>query len=144
MGLYFPYMEERAANIVLGVTGPGDKFTIKWMGIKFRLQIKLISTEKLIKISREVCKIRDIYDDDETFFKALMKNGTDAKFICNAIAISTGTPFVKIISKAISKLPLKDVNTLFKIVQSRSDADVFFYIIASAKKLNLMKKAKEE
>jgi hypothetical protein len=137
-------MEEQAANIVLGVTGPGDSFTIKWCGIKFHLQIKLISTERLIMISKEICKIHDLYDSDETFFKALMKNAADTRYICRAIAISTGTPFIRIVSHAISKLPLKHVQTLFKIVQSKSDAEVFFYTMASAKKLNLMKRKEAE
>jgi hypothetical protein len=137
-------MEEKAANIILGITGPGDRFTIRWIGIKFRLQIKLISTERLIKISRELCHINDTYEDDESFFNALMKNASDARYVCRAIAISTGTPFTRMVSHAIMKLPLKDLHTLFNIVQARSDARFFFLTMASAKKLNLMKKAKEE
>ena len=133
-------MEERALDIVLGITGPGDRFTIKWCGIKFRLQIKLISTERLIRISKEICKIRDIEDEGETMFQALMEHAPDARHICRAIAIATETPFVKIVTRAILKLPLKDIRTLFKIVRTRADSEVFFYTLASAKKLSLMKK----
>jgi hypothetical protein len=137
-------METQAANLILGVTGPGDRFTIKWCGIRFRLQIKMISTERLIKISREICKIDNTYSEDESFFNALMNHASDVHYICRAIAVSTGTPFVTLVTRALRKLPLKDVQTLFKIVQARSDAEIFFYTIASAKKLNLMKKTKEE
>jgi hypothetical protein len=137
-------MEKQAANILLGDTGPGDHFTIWWHGIRFRLQIKLISTKKLIKISRELCQINEAYHEDESFFKALMANASDARYVCKSIAIATGTPFVRIVTEAIQELPLKDVQTLFKIVQKQSDAEVFFYTMASAKKLNLMKKTAEK
>ena len=137
-------MEERAANIVLGIDGPGYGFTIKWCGIKFRLKVKLISTERLIRISKEICKIRDFEDEDETMFQALMEHASDARNISRAIAISTGTPFVRIVSRAILKLPLKDIKTLFSIVRKQTDAEVFFSIINSAKRLNLMKKKKDE
>lgn len=137
-------MQQQAANIIIGITGPGDGFTLKWGWFRFRLRIKLISAERLVKISREICQINDTYEESGSFFYALMEHASDTRFICRAIAISTGTPFVGIVSRAISKLPLKDVQTLFKIVQSKSDAEVFFYTMASAKKLNLMKKVKAE
>jgi hypothetical protein len=137
-------METQAADLLLGVNNPGDRFTIKWCGIKFRLQIKMISTERLIKISREICKIDNTYDEDDSFFTALMNHAPDAHYVCRAIAISTGTPFVRLVTRAIRKLPIKDVQTLFKIVQNRSDAEVFFYTMASARKMNILKKVREE
>ena len=132
-------MEERAANILLGISGPGTGFTIRWCGIRFRLKIKLISTERLIKISREISKIGDINEDDGTMFQALMKHAADSKHICRAIAIATGTKFEKIVAHAILKLPLRDVQTLFHLVVSQSDPERFFFTIISARKTSLMK-----
>ncbi len=109
------------------------------------MKIKLISTGRLIRISREISKIRDVDDKEEiTMFQALMEHVSDAKHICRAIAIATGTPFVGIVTRAILKLSLADQNKLFDIVISQSDARVFFYTITSAKKLNLMKKKQEQ
>jgi len=135
-------MNERAANIILGIDGPGYGFTIKWCGIRFRLKVKLISTERLIRISEKICKIRDIEDEGMTYFQALMEHASDTKHICKAIAISTGTPFVRIVTRAISKLPLRDQQTLWKLVVEQSDPEVFFWIISSAKRLSLLKNKK--
>jgi hypothetical protein len=136
-------MDQRAADIILGVSDPGDRFTIKWCGISFRLQIKLLTTEQLIKVSKEICKIHDIDDQDETMFQSLMQHVDDERHICKAIAISTGTPFVKIVSRAILKLPLRDIQTLFNIVKKQSDPNAFFFTISSAKKLSLLKSKKD-
>lgn len=133
-------MEKQAADIILGITPPGDRFTIRYLGIPFRLQIKLLTTEQLIRVSKEICKIGDIEESDETMFQALMKHVADAEHICDAIAIATGTRFVRVVSRAIKRLPLKDIQVLFNIVRKQSDPSAFFFIMTSAKSLNLMKK----
>jgi hypothetical protein len=137
-------MEQRAANIALGVSGPGYGFTIKWCGISFRLRIKLISTERLIRISQEIAKISDIENEGGTPFHALMNHVDDSRHIARSIAIATGTRFVRMVTRAIMKLPLKDQNILFDLVREQSDPSVFFYTIISAKRVSLMKKKQEE
>ena len=136
-------MEKEVSNIILGIAGSIDRFVLKFGIFKFHLKIKPISTRQLIKISGEICKIRDFEDENISYFQALMEHVKDAKFISRAIAIATGTPFVRIVTYAISKLPNKDQNTLFKIVIKNSDAEVFFYTMILAKKMNILKKKTE-
>jgi hypothetical protein len=136
-------MERQVSNILLGQPGLADCFRLKWGWFTFRLKIKPISTRQLIKISGEICQIRDFEDENMSYFQALMEHARDAKFINRAIAISTGTPFVRIVAHVISKLPNKDQNILFKIVIKNSDAEVFFYTMALAKKMNILKKKPE-
>ena len=139
-------MNERvsAANVLLGIAGHADRFTLRWGWFVFRLKIKPLTVRQLIKISREISNINDTYKDKDSFFQALVEHATDSRYICRSIAISTGTPFVRIVSHAISKLTLKDVKTLFNIVIKQSDAEIFFYTMASAKKLNVMKEKQEQ
>lgn len=136
-------MQSQTANIILGLSGPGDGFTLKWGWFRFHLKIKPISTKDNIRIGAELCQIREFEDENISYFQALMEHAKDAEFINRAIAIATGTPFVRIVSHAISKLPNKDQNTLFKIVIKNSDAEVFFYTMALAKKMNILKKKPE-
>jgi hypothetical protein len=136
-------MERQVSNILLGRASTTDCFRLKWGWFTFRLSIKPISTRRLIQISGEICQIREFEDESISYFQALMDHATDAKFINRAIAIATGTKFVRIVARAISKLPNKDQNTLFKIVIKNSDAEVFFYTMALAKKMNVLKKKPE-
>jgi len=136
-------MERTVSNILLGRSGPADSFRLKWGWFTFRLSIKPISTRQLIKISGEICQIRDFEDENVSYFQALMDHAKDAEFISRAIAIATGTPFVRIVTRAISKLPNKDQNTLFKILIKNSDAEVFFWNMALARKMNILKKKPE-
>ena len=136
-------MEKRTADIILGRSGSADSFRLKWGWFTFRLRIKPISTRQLIRISGEICQIRDFEDENMTYFQALMTHAKDAEFISRAIAIATGTRFVNIVARAVSKLPNKDQHTLFKVVIKNSDAEIFFYTIALARKINLLKKKKE-
>ena len=133
-------MEKRVANILLGLNDTADRFTLKWGWFTFRLKIKPISTRQLIKISKEICQIRDFEDEDMTYFQALMEHAKDAKYISRAIAIATGTKLVRIVARAISKLPNEDQNKLFQIVIKNSDAEIFFYTMTLAKKMNILKK----
>jgi hypothetical protein len=137
-------MEKRVSNIILGIAGSEDRFALKWGWFTFHLKIKPISTRQLIKISGEICQIRDFEDENITYFQALMEHAKDAEFISRAIAIATGTRFVRIVTRAISKLPNKDQNTLFKILIKNSDAEVFFWNMALAKKMNILKKKPEQ
>jgi hypothetical protein len=136
-------MERQVSNILLGRSDPADSFRLKWGWFTFRLSIKPISTRQLIKISGEICQIRDFENEELSYFQALMEHAKDAEFISRAIAIATGTRFVRIVTRAISKLPNKDQNTLFKILIKNSEAEVFFYTMALARQMNVLKKKKE-
>lgn len=133
-------MERQVSDILLGRSGAADCFRLKFGWFTFRLKIKPISTKQLIKISGEICQIREFEDENVSYFQALMEHAKDAQFISRAIAIATGTPFVRIIAHAVSNLPNADQNTLFKILIKNSDAEVFFYTMALAKKMNILKK----
>lgn len=136
-------MERQVANIILGQSDPADCFRLKWGWFTFKLKIKPISTRQLIRISGEISQIRDFEDENMTYFQALMQHAKDAEFINRAIAIATGTRFVRIVTHAISKLPNKDQHTLFKILIKNSDAEVFFWNMALARKINILKKKQE-
>lgn len=132
-------MEKEISNIILGIAGPQDRFTLKYGWFRFRLSIKPITARQLIAISGEVSKLKAI-DETKEMFPALMTGITDIKYIAKAVAIATGTRYKRIITRAIMKLPLKDVCTLFSIVQKQADPSFFFHTIILAKgRMNLLK-----
>jgi len=136
-------MEKDISNVLLGIAGHSDRFLLRFGWFRFRMKISPISTNRNIKISGELCQISEFEEDGLTYFQALMKYAKDARYINRAIAIATGTRFVKIVAHMISKLPNKDQNTLFKIVIKNADPEVFFYTMVLARKMNLLKKKKE-
>lgn len=125
-------MEREISNVILGESGPEDRFVLKFGLFKFRLSIKPITARQLIAISGEIGQIKAV-DLDKEMFTEMMERAEDLRHICNAIAIATGTKFRQIVAMGILKLPLKDILTLFKIVKKQSDAEVFFYTLISAK-----------
>jgi hypothetical protein len=132
-------MDSRAATILLGEHGEGTPFVIRYAGIKWKLCIRELSTERLIRISRELEKIGDIkLDDSGTAFHALMQYVEKARHIARAIAIATGTRWVRTVTRAIMGLSSAEQQTLFKIVKSYSDPDAFFFTMASAKRTSMM------
>jgi hypothetical protein len=133
-------MEDEVKNVILGLAGEKDQFTIKYLGINWKLAIKPLSAKQLIQIGGEICKLTDIEDETETMFQALMKHANGLRFICRSIAIATGSRFQKIVTNAIMDLQLEDIQTLFSLVIKQSSAEHFFFIVASARSLNLMKK----
>lgn len=136
-------MQEQSANIVLGITGPGDRFILRYGIFKFRLKIKPLSAKQLIEISKEVSKISKL-DETKEVFPGLMDNISDARHLSRIIAISTGTRWRRIVTRAILKLPLNDIKTLFKIVHKQSDPEPFFFTIILAKgRLNLLKQPEQ-
>jgi hypothetical protein len=135
-------IQQRSSNVLLGISSPSDHFKIKYGILTFKLKIKPITCEQMIKISGEISCIKEINKDQE-MFPAMIENISDMKHVSKAIAIATGTKFIKIVSRAVLKLPLKDVLILFNIVRKQSDPEVFFYIIAKTGKLNLLKKQPE-
>lgn len=137
-------MEEQAANIILDRADPADCFRLKWGWFTFGFKIKPISTKDNIRISAELCKIREFEDENMSYFQALTEHAKDARYINRAIAIATGTHFVRIVAHIVSNLSNKKQNTLFKIVIKNSDAEVFFYTMALAKRMNILKKKVKE
>ncbi len=136
-------MQESAANIILGLAGPGDRFTLKYGIFRFRLKIKPLSAKQLIAISKEVSQIGKL-DETKEMFPGLMENINDARHLSRAIAIATGTRWKRIVARAVLKLPLNDIKTLFKIVHKQSDPEPFFFTIILAKgRLNLLKQPEQ-
>uniref|UniRef100_A0A6M3JVJ6 Uncharacterized protein n=1 Tax=viral metagenome TaxID=1070528 RepID=A0A6M3JVJ6_9ZZZZ len=133
-------MEKKVSNILLGIAGSEDRFTLKFGWFSFRLRIKPITARQLIAISGEVAQIKDI-DKEQEIFPALMGGITDIRYVARVITIATGTRYKGIVTRAILKLPLKDIQTLFAIVQKQSDPSPFFFTILLAKgRMNLLKK----
>lgn len=136
-------MQGQAANIILGITGPGDRFTLKYGIFRFRLSIKPLSAKQLVEISREVCKVGKL-DEAKEMFPGLMDNVKDARYIARCIAIATGTRWKGIVTRAVMKLPLSDIKKLFMIVHKQSDPEPFFFTIILAKgRLNLLKQPEQ-
>lgn len=135
--------EVEAADIILGLSGDGDKFRLKWHGLTFKLQIRALSTRTLIRVSREVAQIPEL-TPETGMFPAIEVNAKSLDRICRSIAITTGTRFVRLVAVAIKELPLKDVQTLWKIVLKQSDPTSFFFIMASARGMNKLKTEKEQ
>lgn len=133
-------MERQASEILLGRSGRGDRFSIRWHGIKLRLEIKAITALQMIKISRELTGIENI-DQVGTPFSEHLRTSNNLIPICRAIAIATGTRFVNIVSRAILGLPNEDICKLWKMVIKWGDPDSFFFIMVSSGKMNKVKKA---
>jgi len=133
-------MERKVSNILLGIAGSEDRFTLKYGLFRFRLKIKPITARQLIAISGEVAQIKEVKEDQE-MFPALMSGSPDLIHIANIIAIATGSRWKRIVAHGILKLPLNDINTLFSIVHKQSDPSPFFFTIILAKgRMNLLKK----
>ena len=136
-------MEKGASNIILRQHGSSDCFDLKWGWITFHLKIKPITARQLIDISGELSQL-NVIDKEREMFPMLLDNSTDLIHISNAIAIATGTRWRKAVARAILKLDLKDIQTLFNLVHKQSDPSPFFFIIILAKgSMNLLEKKKE-
>ena len=132
-------MQERAGNIILGLAGPSDGFTLKYGWLRFRLEIKPLTAKQLIEISKEVSKLGTI-DENSDMFPALMEGANDLRLIARIIAIATGTRHKRIVTRAILRLPLKVIETLFKIVHKQSDPTPYFFFMVLAKgRMTLLK-----
>jgi hypothetical protein len=133
-----------AANVILGLSGPSDRFTLRYGWLRFYLKIKPLTTKQLIEISRELSKVKEI-DRNKTSFSALMDGIEDTWYIARSIAIATGTKHRRIVTKAIMKLDLKDVQTLFKLVHKHSDPSPYFFFTILAKgRMNLLINQKQD
>lgn len=136
-------MEDEVKNVILGIAGEKDQFTIKYLGIKWKLSIKPLSAKMLIEISAKMSHVNQI-DDTKEMFPALMTGAPDLLHLARIIAIATGTKYRKIVTNAILRLPLKDIQTLISIVVKQTDLTVFFYTIISLKGIQSLTKATPE
>lgn len=135
-------MEEEVKNIILGVAGESETFTLKYGWFNFKLGIKPLTAKTIIEISAEMSHLKEV-DDSKYLFLALMDSATDLTVLAKIIAIATGTKFRKIVTHAILKLPLKDIQTLINIVVKQSDMSVFFYTLTSLKGLKSLTKTRQ-
>lgn len=134
-------MEKRVANIILGKLEPGDSFTLKYGIFRFKLSIRPLTLKQVIEISKEVCSIPELnLNAKDNIFNVLMKNAVYLENIARIIAIATGHKLPSLIYKAVLGLPLKDVYTLFNIVDKQSDPQPFFFIMSKTEKINILKK----
>lgn len=132
-------MQEQSANIILGLTGPGDKFTLRYGLLKFNLSIRPLNAKQLIRISKEISHIKDL-SYDKNMFPALMDSVDDTIYLARAIAIATGTRWRGLVTRAVMRLPLEDIKTLFKILHKQCDPEPFFFtIILATGRLNILK-----
>lgn len=135
-------MERKISNVLLGIADSEDRFTLKHGWFRFRLKIRPITARQLIAISAEISQIKMISEDQE-MFSALMTNSSDLVHIANVITIATGTRWKRIVARAVLRLDLKDINTLFKIVYKQSDPSPFFLTYLQIGKINILKKKEE-
>lgn len=133
-------MEERLANIILNEVSDADRFELRFMFIRLKLGISALSPRQIIRISKELGKLKDIEDSGQSVFHAMVENAENLKYICNTIAIATKFPFKPFLSYYLQKMPIEHIKTLITIVIKNSDADAFFFIMQSVKNLNVMKK----
>ena len=128
-------MDKQAAEILLGNAGRGDGFTLRHLGFKWHLRIKPLTTEKLIRISGEVCQIRQL-DSEQVIFTEELNKASDLTYIAKAIAIATNARFPGLAYRAIIKLDLDNLAKLWSAVLTNSNPAVFFSIMGSARGLN--------
>ena len=136
--IYFFMKEVDSGNLLLGLTGPGERFRVTWMGVRLHLQIRPVTVKGMIRISREIAHLGEI-DESNTVFTTQMIHAGGLYYICRAIAIATGTRFVSLIARAMMGLELRHIQTLWSIVIKQSDPSSFFFIMVSAKGMNKLK-----
>lgn len=136
-------MQSKAADIILGNPGKGDGFTIRYGWFRFHLVIRPLTARQVIEISREVCNIPSVSTDNGLFPEELAQ-AESLEYICRSIAIATGTKWQDTVTKAISKLPLNEIATLWGLVIKASDPKVFFSLLLLTKGMNKITTPKAE
>ncbi len=132
---------ESAANLVLGIAGDGDKFSIKTGLFEFRFQLRPLWTFHVVKISREISKMQEI-DPSADAFAEMFKRSGNYKNVCNSIAIAALFKewkiflFKRIVSRLIMKSEPVQVQQLWDMVKDKTDPKRFFFIMVSAKGFN--------
>lgn len=128
-------MDKQAAEIILGKAGYGDGFTLRHLGFKLHLRIRPLTARQIIEISHEVCQLKDP-DPEKPVFPEEINKADNLRYIARAITIATNTKFPGLIYRAILKLDLDSLATLWGAVIKNSNPSAFFFITGSAKGLN--------
>lgn len=136
-------MEKKLSKLILGKVTEKDCFTIKHWGISFNLSIKPVSCEKIIEISGVLSNVKEIKDEGQSAFVAMMDNSENVKYFCKVLAISTGYFFTFFIYKLLMKLSTEEIQTLWSIYLKNSDPTFFLTITQSVGKMNLLKPKEE-
>jgi hypothetical protein len=135
-------IESQAADLILGNSKDGDKFSIRILGITVKLHIRPLTTRQIICISRHLAKIADI-DPDKEMFPEMINRTCDLSHVCKAIAVATGSR-IPFLSKIIeSQADTSDLATLMQMIRKQSNAERFFFTMILAKGMNQMKKIQE-
>lgn len=135
-------IESQAADLILGKEVEGEKFSIKFLGITLKFQIRPLTTRQLIRVSKYLSQITEI-DQDKEMFPEMIKRSGELKHVCKAIAIATGSkiPFLnKIIEK---QADIEDLFALINIIRKQSNPERFFFILMLARGMNQLKKKEE-
>lgn len=139
-----------------GATLVDEGITFKvplYFGIKVPLTIRPLRGGTLVRISQEVALMDDIDVENQNMIQELLKNGHQLKRIASVIAHA-------VINREFYKRPLfrfyrwlilnrvENLSYIFSylsLVYRQIDAEHFFFIMASAKRMNhLAKKTKTE
>lgn len=126
-----------SAKLLLGVTDSGDVFYVRFLFLNIKLSIPYQSANQIVKISRQVAKMVEPNVDGD-MFSEMMRTADNLKYKCRAIAIATGSK-IPFLSYLIGRGENKDIYTLLKIVESKSDPESFFLSTKLAKGLNKLK-----
>ena len=133
-------MEEKLANVILGKTMDEDKFEIKNWGMSFKVGIKPLSPNKLVRLSKFLSRLPDLKDEEQSVFHAMTQNASGLKDVCKAIAIATDFPIKWFIYLSIMRLPLEGIEILMGILIKQSNANFFLNIMVLGKSQNQLKK----
>lgn len=134
-----------------GATLVDEGITFKvplYFGIKVPMTIRPLRGGTLIRISQEVALMGDIDVENQNMIQELLKNGHEIKRIASVIAHA-------VINREIYKRPLfrfyrwlilnrvENMGYIFSylsLVYRQIDAEHFFFIMASAKRMNHLQK----
>lgn len=136
-------MEESAGNIILGKTGRSERFMLKWGWFRFWFSIRPVTVRGIIEISQQLSHLSDVSVDSYGMFEEIVKHSGNLKYICKAIAISTGTRFRALVTRGLMDLSIEDIFLLWSVLIKQTDPKSFFFIMVSAKGMNQLKTRKE-
>lgn len=129
--------------MVIGDGKAIDRFDLKIYGFTFKLGIPPLSPKTMLKMHQVLRDIPEIKDEGQTVYQTMFENSSSMNKVCKAIAIATCSPFAFFVAKAIAKVPMKDVETLWRVVLQNTEPDAFFFIMASVKRMNLVQKMED-
>jgi len=140
-------LNESEEKFVLTYRGKNDRWP-KFLERKITLSIKPISGRTMLSMSRYLAGIDIKLDNNMTMFQGMLDNASHIEAICRCIAVATGAKGkrVEFLKDILLDLPLDTIKRLWTTVIAFSDAEPYFFCLASAKKVSLIenKTQKEE